>query len=196
MIFGLKTTPATFQRTIMEIFGEYIPAFMQVFLDDFAVYGTAAEHFQHLRLCLDRCRVARLSLNPAKCAFGITSGALLGHILSKEVVDPNKISAIIQAKTLANAKALSRFLGQIRWHSRMIRYLADFVSPLHVVVYRTPFKWTETEDKAYEALKVAAHGAQLVSTSLLRQQKAVNCGAQLFHYGAGGTGNYIQYQQI
>ena len=28
MMFGLKTAPATFQRTIMEIFGEYIPAFM------------------------------------------------------------------------------------------------------------------------------------------------------------------------
>ena len=35
MMFGLKTTPTTFQRIIMEMFGEYIPAFMQVFLDDF-----------------------------------------------------------------------------------------------------------------------------------------------------------------
>ena len=39
MMFGLKTAPATFQRTITEIFGEYILAFMQVFLDDFAIYG-------------------------------------------------------------------------------------------------------------------------------------------------------------
>ena len=86
---------------------------MQVFLDDFVVYGTVAEHFQHLWLCLERCRVSRLSRNPAKCAFGITSGALLGHIVSKDgiAVDPNKISAITQAKMLANAKALSRFLG-------------------------------------------------------------------------------------
>ena len=38
MMFGLKTTPATFQRIISEILGDYIPAFMQVFLDDFAVY--------------------------------------------------------------------------------------------------------------------------------------------------------------
>ena len=40
MMFGLKTAPATFQRIIMEIFGEYIPGFMQVFLNDFAVYVT------------------------------------------------------------------------------------------------------------------------------------------------------------
>ena len=36
MMFSLKTAPATFQRIIMEIFAEYIPGFMQVFLDDFA----------------------------------------------------------------------------------------------------------------------------------------------------------------
>ena len=39
MMFGLKTAPTTFQRIIMEIFGEFIPAFMHVFLDDFAVYS-------------------------------------------------------------------------------------------------------------------------------------------------------------
>ena len=39
MMFGLKIAQATFQRIIMEAFGEYIPTFMQVFLDDFVVYN-------------------------------------------------------------------------------------------------------------------------------------------------------------
>ena len=30
MMFGLKTVPETFQRIIMEIFGEYIPVFIHV----------------------------------------------------------------------------------------------------------------------------------------------------------------------
>ena len=47
------------------------------------------------------------------------------------------------------SKALSRFLGQIRWHSRMIRHLADFATPLHTAVHRVPFQWAETEEKAY-----------------------------------------------
>ena len=164
MMFGLKTAPATFQRTITEIFGEYIPAFMQVFLDDFAVYGTATDHLQQLQLCLERCRVSRLSLNPAKCDFGVTSGSLLGHIVSREgiAVDPNKVTAITQAKTLANAKALSWFLGQIRWHSWMLRHLADFATPLHDAVHRSPFSWTTVEDKAYEALKVMLTQAPVV----------------------------------
>ena len=115
---------------------------MQVFLDNFAVYGMRGEHLGHLRLCLEHCHTSRLSLNPAKCAFGVTSGALLGHIVSKEgiAVDPNKITAIIEAKTPTNAKALSRFLGQIRGHNRMLRYLADFATPLHIIIHCTPFK--------------------------------------------------------
>ena len=103
MMFGLKTTPATFND-----FGEYIPAFMQVFLNDFAVYGTRKDHLHHLRLCLERCRTTQLSLNLAKCVVGVTSGTLLGHIVSKEgiAVKPGKIDAIIKSPTPKNGKAL------------------------------------------------------------------------------------------
>ena len=81
---------------------------MQVFLDDFAVYGTCKDHLHHLRLCLKLYRTARLSLNLAKCAFGVTSGTILEHMVSKEgiSVDPGKIDAIIKSPTLKNAKAL------------------------------------------------------------------------------------------
>ena len=84
---------------IQEIFNDYIPAFMQVFLDDFVVYSWKTEHFEHLRLCLERCRQGRLSLNPAKSALGVTTGALLGHIVNQEgiVVDPDKVKAIMEA---------------------------------------------------------------------------------------------------
>jgi hypothetical protein len=76
-------------------------------------------------LCLKKCREARLSLNPAKCAFAVTSGMLLGHIVSKDgiAMDPDKVKVILEAPATHNAKALSRCLGQIRWHSWMIRHL-------------------------------------------------------------------------
>ena len=122
MMFGLKTALATFQRIILEIFGEYIPGFMQVFLDDFAVYSRQAEHLDQLRLCLEKCREYRLSLNLAKCVFGVATGNLLDHIVSKDRIaeDPDKVKEILEAPAPNNAKALSRFLGQIRWHNRMI----------------------------------------------------------------------------
>ena len=120
--------------------------------------------FRNLGLCLEQCRSTRLSLNPAKWAFGVTIGALLGRIVSREgiSVDPRKIKAIIEAPTPKNAKALTRFLEQIRWHSHMLRYLTDFATPLHAVVHHTPFSWTKTEDKAYLALKVMLKQASVV----------------------------------
>ena len=77
-------------------------------------------------------------------------------------MDPKKITAIIEAKTLTIAKALSRFLGQIRWHSRMLQYLADFATPLHAVVHLTPFKWTAIEEKVYDALKIMLTQAPVI----------------------------------
>ena len=113
MMFGLKTAPATFQRIISENFEDFIPGFMQVFLDDFAVYGQQSEHLAHLRLCLERCRHARLSLNLAKCAFYVTRGALLGHIVSQDgiAMDPEKVQTILIAPAPSTTKALSQFLG-------------------------------------------------------------------------------------
>ena len=112
----------------MEIFSNYIPAFMHVFLDDFVVYNWRTDHFEHLRLYLERCRQGRLSLNPTKCIFGVPNKALLGHTVSKDgiVVDPDKVKAILQGPAPTTAKSLSRFLGKIRWHNQMLRYLADF----------------------------------------------------------------------
>ena len=164
MMFGLKTAPTTFQQIIMEIFGEYISGFMQVFLDDFAVYSRQTEHLDHLRLCLEKCGEYRLSLNPAKCVFGVASGNLLGHIVSKDgiAVDSDKVREILEAPTPNNVKALSQFLGQIRWHSWMIRHLADFATPLHAAVHRLPFQWAEPEEKACQLLKVMLSQAPVV----------------------------------
>jgi hypothetical protein len=39
MPFGLCNTSATFQKVIIQTFKEYFNDFMQVFLDDFNVYG-------------------------------------------------------------------------------------------------------------------------------------------------------------
>jgi ABC-type uncharacterized transport system fused permease/ATPase subunit len=58
MMFSLNTPPATFQRIITEVFEEYISAFMQVFLNDFAVFSNKADHIQYLEQCLNRCRTA------------------------------------------------------------------------------------------------------------------------------------------
>ena len=111
MMFRLKMAPTTFQRIISEIFKDFVMAFMQVFLADFAVYEQQLEHLAHLQLCLERCKHARLSLNRTKCAFHVTSGALLGHIVSQDgiAMDPDKVQAILNAPAQPQPKHLARF---------------------------------------------------------------------------------------
>ena len=48
MMFGLKNMPTTL---VMEIFEEFIPNFMQVFLDDFALFSTLFEHIEYFTKC-------------------------------------------------------------------------------------------------------------------------------------------------
>ena len=44
----------------------------------------------------------------------------------------------------------------------MLRHLADSATTVHVALHRTSFRWTETEEKAYDALKVMLSQAPVV----------------------------------
>jgi hypothetical protein len=44
MHFGLCYAPATFQRCMNHIFADYIEKIMEVFMDDFSVYGTSFDN--------------------------------------------------------------------------------------------------------------------------------------------------------
>ena len=73
----------------------------------------------------------------------------MDHIISQDgTIDPDKVKAILEALTPTNAKDLSRFLGKIRWHNRMIRYIADVAIPLHIAVHKMTFQWTTMEQDA------------------------------------------------
>ena len=113
----------------------------------------------------DRCHVCdRLSLNPAKCAFRVTSDTLLGHVVSKgRDHNGSKQSQRNPSGTNTNkCKSVKQILGADPVHSRMLWYLVDFVTPLHGVVHRVPFRWTIDKDKAYNALKVMLSEAPVV----------------------------------
>jgi hypothetical protein len=55
MHFGLCNALTTFQRAMTKGFQEYIGEFMQVFLDDFTIYGDVANHLHLLEKCFCWC---------------------------------------------------------------------------------------------------------------------------------------------
>ena len=44
MPFGLCNAPVTFQRCMMSIFSDLVEEAMEIFMDDFSVYGSSFEH--------------------------------------------------------------------------------------------------------------------------------------------------------
>ena len=70
MPFGLCNTPATFPRCMVSIFSDYIEHIIEVFMDDFTVYGESFDNCLHnLTLVLQRCIETNLVLNSEKCHF-------------------------------------------------------------------------------------------------------------------------------
>ena len=56
MPFGLCNVPATFQRCMMSIFSSLVEEVMEIFMDDFSVYGLSFEDcLKNLKIVLQRC---------------------------------------------------------------------------------------------------------------------------------------------
>ncbi|KAA3455771.1 RNA-directed DNA polymerase (Reverse transcriptase), Ribonuclease H-like protein [Gossypium australe] len=84
MPFGLKNTGATYQRAMVTLFHDMMHKEIEVYVDDMIAKSRGErEHVGNLRKLFERLRKFQLKLNPAKCTFGVTSGKLLGFIISE-----------------------------------------------------------------------------------------------------------------
>ena len=101
MPFGLKNVGVTYQRAVTTLLHDLIHKVVEVYVDDMIVKSKDREgHILALRKFFERIQFYKLQLNPKKCTFGVTSGKLLGFIISQRgiEVDPEKIKAIIEMK--------------------------------------------------------------------------------------------------
>ncbi|GJU24927.1 reverse transcriptase domain-containing protein [Tanacetum coccineum] len=107
MPFGLCNAPATFQRCMLAIFYDMIEESVEVFMDDFSVFGSSFDHcLNNLNKMLQRCKDAHLILNWKKCHFMVKKGIVLGHKVSEAglEVDKAKIDVIFKLPPPTNIK--------------------------------------------------------------------------------------------
>jgi hypothetical protein len=96
MPFGLKNAGATFQWAMTYIFHD-LANIILAYLDDLTARSKKrTQHLDDLRIIFQRCRLYNICLNPLKCVFCVTTGCLLGFIVSQSsiTVDPLKVQAI------------------------------------------------------------------------------------------------------
>jgi Reverse transcriptase (RNA-dependent DNA polymerase) len=111
MSFGLYNAPATFWRAMMAIFSEFIEDIMEVFMDDFSVYGMSFdESLTNLSKDLQRCEEVNLVLNWEKYHF-MVQRVVLGHVVSSRglEVDKAKVEVIEKLLPLTNVKKNQEF---------------------------------------------------------------------------------------
>ncbi|GJS23005.1 reverse transcriptase domain-containing protein [Tanacetum coccineum] len=91
MPFGLCNAPGTFQRCMMAIFHDMIEETMEVFMDDFSVFGDSfSSCLFHLDKMLKRCEDTNLVLKWEKCHFMVKEGIVLGHKISKSEIEVDR----------------------------------------------------------------------------------------------------------
>nr|GEY05407.1 reverse transcriptase domain-containing protein [Tanacetum cinerariifolium] len=99
MPFGLCNAPSTFQRRMMAIFHDMIDKTMEVFMDDFSVFGNSFHTgLSHLERIIKRCEDTNLCLNWEKSHFMVKEGIVLGQKISKNEIEVDKAKVDVIAK--------------------------------------------------------------------------------------------------
>ncbi|GKD38566.1 reverse transcriptase domain-containing protein [Tanacetum coccineum] len=112
MPFGLCNAPATFQRCMLAIFHDMIEESVEVFMDDFSVFGNSFDTcLNNLDKRIQCCKDAHLVLNWEKCHFMVKEEIVLGHKVSSAglEVDKAKINIILKLPPPTNIKGIRSF---------------------------------------------------------------------------------------
>ena len=160
MMFGMKNSPAVFQRFMNENF-EYWRQRERIliYLDDIIGKAkTEQEHWQLLREVLQKCRELDIYLKIEKCHFLQTRLDYLGFVVGQEGVqmDPYKLKAIEEWPVPESKKAIQRFQGFCNFYRRFVKNYAERMQPITKLTHQDiKFKWTEEAQQAFEDIKQA-----------------------------------------
>nr|GEZ05446.1 reverse transcriptase domain-containing protein [Tanacetum cinerariifolium] len=99
MPFGLCNALGTFQRCMLAIFHDMVEKTMEVFMDDFSVFGNSFENcLSRLDKMLQRYEDTNLSLNWEKSHVMVKEGIVLGHKISKDGIEVDRAKVDVIAK--------------------------------------------------------------------------------------------------
>ena len=168
MPFGLCNAPTTFQRCMMSMFSVLVEKVMEIFMEDFTVYGSSFEHcLKNLETVLQRCQDKNLALNWEKCHFMVTEWIVLGHRFSVAglEVDHEKVSIIKTLLPPIEVKGIRSFLRHAGFYRRFIRNFSKISRPLCRLLEKdTKFVFDESCRAAFEEIKSRLVEAPIMAT--------------------------------
>ncbi|GJV12101.1 reverse transcriptase domain-containing protein [Tanacetum coccineum] len=142
---------------MMAIFHDMIEKTMEVFMDDFSVFGDSFDScLSNLEKMLKRCEDTNLVLNWEKCYFMCREGIVLGHKISKSgiEVDRAKVDVIAKLPHPTTVKGVRSFLGHAGFYRRFIQDFSKIARPMtHLLEKETPFVFSKECIDAFQTLK-------------------------------------------
>ncbi|GJT63065.1 reverse transcriptase domain-containing protein [Tanacetum coccineum] len=188
MPFGLCNAPGTFQRCMMAIFHDMIEKTMEVFMDDFSVFGDSFDScLSNLEKMLKRCEDTNLVLNWEKCHFMCREGIVLGHKILKSgiEVDRAKVDVIAKLPHPTTVKGVRSFLGHAGFYRRFIQDFSKIARPMtHLLEKETPFVFSKDCIDAFETLKKKLTEAPILVVPDWNLPFELMCDASDFAIGA------------
>ncbi|GJR97170.1 reverse transcriptase domain-containing protein [Tanacetum coccineum] len=188
MPFGLCNAPGTFQRCMMAIFHDMIEKTMEVFMDDFLVFGDSFDScLSNLEKMLKRCEDTNLVLNWEKCHFMCKEGIVLGHKISKAgiKVDHAKVNVIAKLLHPTTVKGVRSFLGHAGFYRRFIQDFSKIARPMtHLLEKETPFVFSKDCIDAFQTLKKKLTEAPILVVPDWNLPFELMCDASDFAIGA------------
>jgi hypothetical protein len=188
MPFGLCNAPATFQRCMSAIFHGFCEKIVEVFMDDFSVYGNSFYNcLRNLDKVLQRCEETNLVLNWEKCHFMVNEGIVLGHKISEKgiEVDRAKVEAIKKMPYPRDVKGIRSILGHAGFYRRFIKDFSKISKPLTNLLQKDiPFVFDDDCKEAFETLKNALTTAPVVEPPDWNLPFEIMCDASDFAVGA------------
>ena len=173
---------------MMSIFSNLGEKVMEIFMDDFTVYGSTFKQCLHnLGTVLQRCKDKNLALNWEKCQFMVTKGIVLGHMISAVglEVDQAKVSIIINLIPPTTVKGIRSFLGHAGFYRRFIRYFSKIARPLCRLLEKdTKFNFNESCQNSFEEIKSRLVEAPIMAKPDWKREFEIMCDASDFAMGA------------
>ncbi len=165
MPFGMKNSPATFQRLINQVTSGLQGC--EAYIDDVIIYSeTWEEHVDIMRKFFERLSKAKLTVNLSKCEFGKATVTFLGHVVGQGHVKPidAKVKAICEFPAPVGKRQLMRFLGMAGYYRKFCPNFSTIAEPLtHLLGKRVKFVWSADCENAFTRLKAILRSSPVLA---------------------------------
>src|SRR6266540_3913035 len=157
MPFGLKNVGATYQRAMQRCLHDQLRCNVEAYIDDVVIKSWVKKDLIFdLSETLTNLRRFGWKLNPEKCIFGVSSGKLLGFIVSYRGIEanPEKLTDIFRMNSPTKLKDVQKLTGCMAALSRFVSRLGERAMPFYKLLKKQDkFQWTPEAQQAFDKLK-------------------------------------------